>query len=136
MPSGTEVAHYLDTSALVKLVVAEPETAALRAWLRAADRQPVASDLARTELLRTVRRAAPKRLLQARAVLDSITLTEITASLFEEAGRLEPTTLRTLDAIHLVAALDLGDDLDSLVTYDERLAEAAALNGVPVTAPS
>ncbi len=135
MPSGTSVAHYLDTSALVKLVVAERETAGLRAWLRAADRQPVASDLARTELLRAVRRVAPKRLLQARAVLDAITLTEVTASLFEQAGRLDPTTLRPLDAIHLAAALDLGDDLDSLVTYDDRLAEAAALNGIPVTAP-
>ncbi len=130
------MAHYLDTSALVKLVVAEPETAALRAWLRAADRQPVASDLARTELLRAVRRVAPKRLLQARAVLDSITLTEITASLFEAAGRLDPTASRSLDAVHLAAALDLGDDLESIVTYDDRLAEAAALNGIPVTVPS
>jgi uncharacterized protein len=130
------VAHYLDTSALVKLVVAEPETTALRTWLRATDRQPVASDLARTELLRAVRRIAPKRALQARAVLDSITLTEITTSLFEEAGRLDPTSLRSLDALHLAAALDLGDDLDALVTYDDRLAEAAALNGIPVTAPS
>jgi hypothetical protein len=129
------VAHYLDTSALVKLVVAEPETTALRSWLRAADRQPVASDLARTELLRAVRRIAPKRVLRARAVLDSITLTEITASLFEEAGRLEPPSLHSLDALHLAAALDLGDDLEGLVTYDERLAEAAALNGIPVTAP-
>ena len=51
------------------------------------------------------------------------------------AGRLDPTTLRSLDALHLAAALDLGDDLDGLVTYDDRLAEAAALNGVPVTTP-
>ena len=130
------MAHYLDTSALVKLVVAEPETAALRAWLKDADRTPVASNLARTELLRAVRRAAPDRIMQARAVLDSITLTELTAPMFEEAGRLDPTTLRTRDALHLAAALDLGDDLEALVTYDDRLAEAAALNAVPVTAPA
>jgi hypothetical protein len=130
------VAHYVDTSALVKLVVAEPETVALRAWLRATDRQPVACDLARTELLRTVRRVAPKRVLQARAVLDSLTLIEITASLFEEAGRLDPSALRGLDAIHLASALDLGDDLDGLVTYDDRLAEAAALYGIAVVAPA
>ena len=91
----------------------------------------MACDLARTELLRAVRRIAPKRALQARAVLDSITLTEITTSLFEEAGRMDPTSLRTLDALHLAAALDLGDDLEALVTYDDRLAEAAALNGMP-----
>jgi len=69
-------------------------------------------------------------------VLDSLTLTDVTTAIFEQAGRLDPTTLRSLDAIHLAAALDLGDDLDSLVTYDERLAEAARLNGILVTAPT
>lgn len=129
------MAHYLDTSALAKLVVAEPESATLRTWLREADRQPISSDVARTELLRAVRRTAPKRVVQARAVLDSITLTEVTTALFEEAGRLDPTALRSLDAIHLAAALDLGDDLDGLVTYDERLGDAAQLNGITVIAP-
>jgi uncharacterized protein len=130
------VAHYLDTSALVKLVVAEPETVALRAWLAEADRGPVTSDLARTELLRVARRAAPDRLVRARAVLDAVTLTELTTPLFEQAARLDPTTLHSLDALHLAAALDLGDDLDGLVTYDVRLAEAAALNGIEVVAPA
>ena len=130
------VAHYLDTSALVKLVVSEAETAALRAWMGEAERTPVSCDLARTELLRAVRRAAPDRVVQARAVLDSITLLEVTTATFEEAGRLDPTVLRSLDAVHLAAALSLGDDLDGIVTYDERLAEAAQSNGVPVTSPS
>jgi len=129
------VAHYVDTSALVKLVVAEPETPALRSWLISAERQPVSSDLARTELLRAVRRAAPERLVQARAVLGSITLIRVSTATFDEAGRLDPTILRTLDAVHLAAALALGDDLDSVVTYDDRLAEAARLNGVQVTSP-
>jgi uncharacterized protein len=130
------MAYYLDTSALVKLVVAEAETTALRAWLADADRSPVSCDLARAELLRAVRRATPDRLTQARAVLDSITLLEVTSQTFEEAGRLHPTTLRSLDAIHLAAALDLGDDLEGLVTYDERLAEAAQSNAIPVTGPA
>jgi len=129
------MAHYLDTSALVKLVVAEPETQALRNWLFSADRQPITSDLARTELLRAVRRAAPEQVVQARAVLGSITLMRISTARFDEAGRLHSTTLRTLDAVHLAAALALGDDLDSVVTYDDRLAEAARLNGVQVTSP-
>lgn len=130
------MAHYLDTSALVKLVVAEAETAALRTWLTAAEREPVSSDLARTELLRAVRRAAPDRALQARAVLDSITLMTVTTATFEEAGRLDPTLLRSLDAVHLAAALSLGDDLDGIVTYGDRLAEAARTHGVPVTSPA
>lgn len=128
------MAHYLDTSALTKLVVAEAETMALRAWLKKA-REPVSCDLARTELIRAVRRSAPDRMLQARAVLDSLTLIEVSPATFEQAGRLDPPTLRSLDAIHLAAALDLGDDLDSLVTYDDRIAEAATLNSIPVTAP-
>ena len=129
------MAHYLDTSALVKLVVSEEETAALRAWLATAEHVPVSCDLARTELLRAVRRAAPDRVVQARAVLDSITLMAVTTATFEEAGRLDPTVLRSLDAVHLAAALSLGDDLDGIVTYDDRLAEAARSNGVPVTSP-
>ena len=129
------MAFYVDTSALVKLVVAEPETAALRAWLDESSREVVACDLVRTELLRAVRRGLPDRVLQARGVLDAVTLLHITPSLFEGAGRLEPTGLRSLDAIHLAVALDLGDDLDGLITYDDRLAEAAVSHGIAVLAP-
>ena len=103
------VAHYLDTSALVKLIVREPESHALRLWLAAEDRGPVSCDLARTELMRTVRRAAPELAPDAKQVLDTVTLTQVTTAVFEQAGRLEPVTLRSLDAIHLAAALDMGD---------------------------
>lgn len=130
------MAHYLDTSALVKLVVAEAETGALQAWLAEAERQPVSCDLARAELLRAVRRGAPDRVGRAREVLDGLVLAEVATATYEEAGRLEPTGLRTLDAVHLAAALDLGDDLEGLVTYDERLATAARSHGVPVVAPA
>jgi predicted nucleic acid-binding protein len=130
------VAAYLDTSALVKLVVAELETAALIAWIGAADLDLVSSDLARTELLRAVRRAAPDRVVRAREVLDSLTLLELTTQIFEEAARVGPPFLRTLDALHLAVALDLGDDLETVVTYDDRLADAANANGVRVTAPA
>jgi uncharacterized protein len=130
------MAFYLDTSALVKLVVAEAETPALLAWLKAADRAPLSCDLARTELLRAVRRVAPDRAVQARTVLDSVTLIQVSTAMFEEAGLLDPTLLRSLDAIHLAAALAVGDDLEGLVTYDDRLAHAAELTGVVVTAPA
>ena len=129
------MAFYIDTSALVKLVVGETETVALRSWLQAADRDLVACDLARTELMRSVRRVVPDRVLQARSVLDAVTLVDVTAAVFEVAGRLDPVGLQSLDAVHLAAALDLGDDLEGLVTYDDRLAEAAIANGVPVGAP-
>src|SRR4051794_24364237 len=123
-------------SALVKLVVAEDETDALRAWISAVSSPLVSCDLARAELLRAVRRSAPERMVQARAVLDSLTLFGVTAATFEAAGRLDPTIMRTLDAVHIAAALELGDDLASIVTYDERLAAAAQANGVTVTSPT
>jgi hypothetical protein len=129
------VAHYLDTSALAKLVVAEPETPALQRWLSERDRDPVSCDLARTELFRAVRRVAPDRVSRARDVLDSITLLALPSALFEDAARLEPPSLRSLDAIHVAAALDLGDDLEALVTYDDRLADSATANGVRVVTP-
>lgn len=130
------MAHYLDTSALVKLVVAEAETDALLAWLLGADRRPVACDLVRTELLRAVRRTAPDRAVQARAVLDRLTLLTVTAATFEAAGRLDPPALRSLDAVHLASALAIGDELDAVVTYDDRLADAAHAHGLPVVAPA
>lgn len=130
------MAFYVDTSALVKLIVAEPETAALRGWLAAEEREPVACDLVRTELVRAVRRGAPDRLVLARSVLDAVTLLHVTTAMFEGAGRLDPLGLRSLDAVHLAAALDLGDELNGMVTYDERLAEAATANGVAVLAPA
>jgi predicted nucleic acid-binding protein len=130
------VAYYLDTSALVKLVVAESETAALQSWLGTVERDPVASDLVRTELLRAVRRALPERMERARTVLNSLTLLSISTATFEQAGRLDPLEMRSLDALHLAVALELGDDLDGLVTHDDRLADAARLHGIHVEAPA
>lgn len=129
------MAHYVDTSALVKLVVAEPETSALRAWLTEDERGPVSCDLARTELIRAVRRVAVDRMELARRVLDALTLLDVTTEIFEQAGRLAPPSMRSLDAVHLAAALSLGDDLEALVTYDDRLAEAARAHGIHVLAP-
>ena len=130
------MAFYLDTSALVKLVVAERETAALKAWITGNDGEYVACDLARTELLRVIRRVVPDRLVDARTVLQGVTLLTVSTAIFEEAGRLDPADLRSLDALHLAAALDLGDDLGGLVTYDQRLASAATANGIQVISPS
>lgn len=130
------MAFYLDTSAAVKLVMAEPESGQLTSWAGDHDGEVASSDLLRTELLRATRRGAPDLMPRARRVLDSLYLVAITFATFERAAELLPDQLRTLDALHLAAALDLGDDLDGLVTYDERLADAAALHGVAVTAPS
>ncbi len=130
------MAHYVDSSALVKLVVDEQESRALRTWLETSDRQPVSSDLARTELVRAVRRSQPERFLRVRAILDRIDLLELPSTVYDHAGRVDPVELRSLDALHLAAAMALGDELEAVVTYDERLASAARANGIAVIAPS
>jgi predicted nucleic acid-binding protein len=113
------MAFYLDTSAAVKLVVSEPQSKAMSSWADANSDAVVSSDLLRTELLRTTLRGAPDEMPRAREVLDSITIVSLPTPLFERA-----------------AALDLGDELDGIVTYDDRLTEAAKLHGVPVIAPT
>lgn len=130
------MAHYVDSSALVKLVREEPESAALRRWLAQAAGEVVACDLVRTELIRAARRVSPQDAAVAHEVLDGVTLIPVTRALFDSAARLDPVVLRSLDAIHLAAALDLGDELDGLVTYDDRLGEAARANGVVVVRPA
>jgi predicted nucleic acid-binding protein len=118
------VVFYIDTSALAKLVVSEAETAGLLAWYRQAS-AVVSSELAVTELLRAVARAAPERLPAARARLSEIDLIPQSRAILDAAGLLEPRALRTLDAIHLATAAALGSDLAGVVTYDHRLAAAA-----------
>ncbi len=130
------MAFYLDTSAAVKLVVAERESSALRAWLRRHEGRVVSCDLLRTELLRATRRGAPNQMERARAVLDALTLLTVPTEIFERAATVEPTGLRSLDALHLSVALELGDDLEGLVAYDERLRVAAHQLGIRVVAPS
>lgn len=127
--------YYLDTSAATKLVIAERGSAALRRWLSTRDDRVFSSDLLRTELLRATRRAAPEQMTQARAVLDALLLVRLTSQICERAALLAPTLLRSLDSLHLAAALEMGDELDGIVTYDDRLAAAATDGGVTVIQP-
>jgi len=127
---------YLDTSAAVKLVVPERGSAALRDWMQSRADRVFGSDLLRTELLRAMRRVAPGHMLEARAVLDSIVMLQLSTSVCERAAVLEPDLLRSLDALHLAAALEMGDELEGLVTYDQRLAKSASALGIGVVAPT
>ena len=127
---------YADTSALVKLVASERESAPLRQWIRETDDLVLASsDLVRTELMRAIRRTYPAHATRARDLLDALLLVSITADICESAARLEPATLRSLDAIHLATALGLGDDLDAVVVYDDRLLESARSYGLRTITP-
>lgn len=128
--------HYLDTSAAVKLVVAEQGSTALRRWINGRDESMFSSDLLRTELLRTTRRSSPEDMVQARAVLDSLILVTLSTAVCERAAILEPEVMRSLDALHLAAALEVGDELHGIVTYDRHLANGARALGLVVVAPA
>jgi predicted nucleic acid-binding protein len=124
---------YLDASAFLKLLVLEDESEAMRHWI--AEHAPAwSSQLLLTEAMRSAPRLDLDRgvVLQA---LETVSLMMPSAQTFFVAGQLGPASLRTLDALHLASALELGSDLDGLVTYDDRLATAARASEIEVLAP-
>ena len=85
--------------------------------------------------MRQAGRCDPPRTTQARAVLDALLLVPLLTRITQGTGTLGPPSLRSLDALHLMTALELGDDLEALVTYDDRQAQAARHLGLPVLTP-
>jgi len=126
---------YLDTSALVKLVVIEKESRALRTFLRHEPEQ-FSCAIARTELLRAVHRGGSAAIEDARRVLRSVHLIRLGDALLDAAGLLDPVNMRSLDAIHLAAAAVIAPEVTAVVTYDKRMAEGAALLGFSVASPA
>lgn len=126
---------YVDSSALVKLVVEEPESGALRDLLEH-DADQLSSTIVEIEVVRAVRRAVPELVLQAQRVVAMVTVVEPNEGIRARAALLEPAMLRTLDALHLATALEIGDELDGLVSYDVRLSDAAEATGLRVFAPT
>ncbi|HEU0335749.1 MAG TPA: type II toxin-antitoxin system VapC family toxin [Gaiellaceae bacterium] len=122
---------FLDSSALVKLVAAEPESEALRTYLGDPRRAIVVSELAVTEVTRAARRVGADP-TDALAECDIVLLR---SPLLVAAAALDPPTLRTLDAIHLATALSLAGVLDAFVAYDQSLLAAARYHGLDVASP-
>lgn len=126
---------YIDSSAMVKLAVAEAESAALRRYL-SRHRTLVSSALARTEVGRALLPLGPEAVARGDEVLRRIHLLRINDRVLRIAGSLEPTEIRSLDAIHLASAQLFAPALKQLVTYDTRMAEAARSIGWVVATPS
>lgn len=125
---------YLDTSAFMKLITVEVETAALQRYLILRSLR-VSSALLRTEALRAAMRVSQDHVAKVRRQLRSVALVDIGRELLEQAGSLTPADLRSLDAIHIATALSLGDDLGEVVTYDARMKSAAAAHGLAIVSP-
>ena len=126
---------YLDSSALVKAVIVEPESAALRRFLRRHPRR-VSCALARTEVIRAVRGLGANAIARARASIQRIDLVRVDDTLLDAAAALDPVILRSLDAIHLASALSGAAQLEAVVTYDARMAAGAESLGLPVLSPA
>lgn len=125
---------YVDSSAIVKLVVRENESAALRRYLHG--RSLVSSALARVEVTRAVMPHGARTLRTAREVLSRIEIVRINAKVLSRAAAMEPADLRTLDAIHLATASLFGESLHRFVCYDGRLASAANAGIWTVVSPN
>lgn len=131
---SADPAVYLDSSALVKLVIREPESSALRGYLRR-HRRRVSCGLARVEVVRAVAAHGAQATARARQLLARVDLLRLDDVLLDAAARLEAANLRSLDAIHLSAAESLSEDLSAVVTYDLRMASAARTLGLRVASP-
>lgn len=132
---SAERATYLDSSAIVKLAVLEPESSALRRYLRR--RHPlVTSALARTEVARALLPFGVTALARGEDALSRLDVVRVNDRILRGAGTMLPFELRSLDAIHLATAAALGTDLARVCTYDERMASAATDLGMKVVVPS
>ena len=132
---NADAAVYLDSSALVKLVVAERESDALAAHLRERPNR-VSCALARVEVIRAVHTHGQPAINRAGLLLQRISLLRLDDALLDEASALNAGNLRSLDAIHLAGARALGAGLAELITYDRRMADAAESVGLAVSAPA
>lgn len=96
----------------------------------------MSADLLRTEVLRAAGRLSPQHVALARQHLKRVGFITLDRPSFDHAGTLPPALLRSLDAVHVAAALSLGDDLNEFVAYDVRLVAAAQAHGLVVVSPS
>jgi predicted nucleic acid-binding protein len=128
--------YYADTSAVIRLLVEESHSKAFAAFYDAhADAEWASSALLRIELTRAVTRALPALLPDARDLLLAFSFVAIDDDIVEAAMNEPDRGLRSLDAIHLATARVLGEDLDALVSYDDRLLKIATDAGLATASP-
>ena len=132
--SVDDLVWYVDTSAFVKLIVEEESSSALRTWYSSHDGL-WSSQLLRTEALRAAQRLGIDR-GSIEAALETVSLILPSVVTFASAGRLQPKGLRTLHALHLAAAREIGSDLEGMVAYDQRLIDAARKASIEVMSPT
>jgi predicted nucleic acid-binding protein len=126
---------YADSSALVKLITDEAESVELQRWMSAQDEAFATNMIGAVELHRVAARIDAEAVASAIFILRRLDRIELDGSTYALADQLQPTSLRTLDALHLASAA-MARDVSAVLTYDARMAEAAELAGLPVVAPA
>ena len=125
---------YIDSSAILKLIVQEKESDAVRSITRA---RFITSEISRVEIIRAVLSHEPNALKTAESVLKNINILTIDSATLTQAERLpERINIRGLDAIHLASAGKFGLRITALLTYDKQMAKAARELGFEVLAPT
>jgi predicted nucleic acid-binding protein len=124
---------FLDSSAILKLIVDEPESKTLRKFI---PEHKMASRLSRLEVLRNVHRIDPKKVSRAREKLDGIFYVEINAPVLKNAEEIAlAMEIKSLDAIQAGSALFLKDSIAGVISYDKILNRALKSLGIEVYAP-
>lgn len=120
---------FCDSSALVKLIVEEPESAALRQALGACSKV-IASELAAVEVPRAIRRRDPARVALAHRLIRNLETVAVDRGVIERAAALDPGDLRSPDALQLACALRLAQFDPDFIAYDKRIVRAASMAGL------
>jgi uncharacterized protein len=127
------MALYLDSSALVKLVIRETGSDQLRGFI--GDQEMVTSQISRVELVRAVARSQPDSVEAALDLLGELTLVAVNRVIASRAAWVPPPALRSLDALHVASASVMRDSLDAFVTYDHRMIDAGRIAGLRIASP-
>ena len=124
---------YADSSALLKLLIAEKESAALTDFI---DFTIKSSVLTRVEVIRTLHKIAPEKIAEAQIILNGIDLTPVNPAILSVAENFSPSiTLKSLDAIHVATVIFLDKSVEGVITYDKAMIKNAKELGINVVSP-
>ena len=124
---------YADSSAILKLLIVEKESAALTNFI---DFTIKSSVLTRVEIISVLHKIAPEKIAQAQVILAGIDLTPLNPAILSAAENFAPAiTLKSLDALHVASVLFLGAAVEGLITYDKAMIKNAKELGITVVSP-
>ena len=124
---------YVDSSALLKLLIVEKESVDLIDFI---DFTITSSVVTRVEVIRTLQKIAPKKVAEAQILLTGIDLTPVNSSILSVAENFSPSiSLKSLDAIHVATVIFLDKSVEGLVTYDKAMIKNAKELGIKTISP-